>query len=136
MNDVVLDASALVLALNGKTDAADELRTRLLGMRRHAPHLIDAEVGNVLRRHERAAIISSDEAHTALRAARILIDHRYPHAGPLAELAWTWRENLSFSDALYVALAVRLGVPLVTCDVRLSKAPDLPCAVELVCIPR
>lgn len=61
-----------------------------------------------------------------------LINHRYPHAGPLAELAWTWRGNLSFYDALYVALAVRLGVPLVTGDARLSAAPGLSCAVELV----
>ncbi|MGH3906218.1 MAG: type II toxin-antitoxin system VapC family toxin [Pseudonocardiaceae bacterium] len=132
MNDYVLDASALVLALNGKTSAAQTLRARLPGMRRHAPHLIDAEVGNVLRHHERAALISSDEARTALHAARILVDHRYPHAGPLTELAWTMRENLSFYDALYVALAVRLGVPLMTTDIRLSTAPGLPCAVELV----
>lgn len=132
MNDYVLDASALVLALNGKDDAADALRGRLSNMRLHAPHLIDAEVGNVLRRHERAAIISSEEARTALNAARLLIDHRYPHAGPLAELAWTLRANLSFYNALYIALAVRLGVPLVTGDARLSKAPGVACAVELV----
>ncbi len=44
MSDCVLDASAMVLALSGKTDAASALRTRLVGVRRHAPHLIDAEV--------------------------------------------------------------------------------------------
>lgn len=132
MNDCVLDASALVLALSGRTEAADSLRVHLPGMRRHAPHLIDAEVGNVLRRHEQASRIGSAEARTALRAARLLIDHRYPHAGPLAELAWTWRENLSFYDALYVALATHLDVPLVTADGRLGKAPSVPCAVDLV----
>lgn len=131
-NDYVFDASALVLALSGKTEAARSLRGRLPKMRRHAPHLIDAEVGNVLRRHERAERINSEEAHAALRAARVLIEHRYPHAGPLAELAWTLRGNLSFYDALYVALAVRLGIPLVTADARLVRAPDLPCKIELV----
>lgn len=132
MNDYVVDASALVLALNGKTEAADTLRARLPSIRRHAPHLIDAEVGNVLRRHERAEQISSEEAQTALRASRVLIDHRYPHTGPLAELAWTWRDNLSFYDALYVALAVRLAVPLITGNTRIGRAPGLPCTVELV----
>lgn len=132
MNDYVLDASALVLALNGKTAAADTLRARLPSMRQHAPYLVDVEVGNVLRRHEQAARISSDEAHTALRAARVLIDHRYPHTGPLAEQAWVLRHNVSFYDALYVALAAHLGVPLVTADTRLSRAPDLPCKIELV----
>lgn len=131
-DDYVLDASALVLALIGKTDAADALRQQLQTVRRHAPHLIDAEVGNVLRRHERDGRISAQEASAALGASRALIEHRYPHAGPLAELAWTWRANVSFYDALYVALAVRLGVPLITADLKLAKAPNLPCTFEIV----
>lgn len=88
-DDYVLDASALVLVLIGKTEVADTLRERLPQMRRHAPHLIDAEVGNVPRRHERRGYVSGDEAQSALRAGSVLIEHRYPHAGPLAELAWS-----------------------------------------------
>lgn len=132
MSDCVLDASALVLALGGKSSSAAALRTRLAGVRRHAPHLIDAEVGNVLRRHEREGRLSTDEAAHGLRAAAVLIDHRYPHIGPLGRLAWHWRHNLSFYDALYVALAISLDLPLITADVRLSGAPDLPCTIELV----
>lgn len=128
----MLDASALVLALGGKTEAASALRARLAGGRRHAPHLIDAEVGNVLRRHEREARLSPDEALTALRAGRVLVNHRYAVVGPLRETAWTLRHSLSFYDALYVALAGLLELPLITGDVRLSRAPDLPCAIELV----
>lgn len=130
--DYVLDASALVLALVGKTEAAGKLRTRLPIMRRHAPHLIDAEVGNVLRRHERTGLISTQEAHAALDAGRMLIEHRYPHVGPLAQLAWRWRDNLSFYDALHVALAVRLSVPLVTADAKLLRTPGLACEIDLV----
>ncbi|MGC8627930.1 MAG: type II toxin-antitoxin system VapC family toxin [Acidimicrobiales bacterium] len=129
--DYVLDASALVLALIGKSEPAELLRQRLPRMRRHAPHLIDAEVGNVLRRHEQAGRISTNEAQVALLAGRELIELRYPHTGPLAELAWQWRGNLSFYDALYMALAFRLGVPLVTADAKLSKAP-VACEVEVV----
>lgn len=132
MIDYVIDASALVLALGGKTRAADKLRARLPGMRRHAPHLIDAEVGNVLRRHEQAGLLSGVEALAALRATRALVDHRYPHSGALAEHAWSLRHNFSFYDALYVALAARLNVPLLTGDTRLSRAPRLPCQAELV----
>jgi predicted nucleic acid-binding protein len=131
-DDYVLDASALVLALVGKTAAADSLRRRLPTMRRHAPHLIDAEVGNVLRRHEYSGRISDVEARTALTASRVLIEHRYPHLGPLADLAWTWRPDLSFYDALYVALAVQLDVPLITADAKLSRAPGLACEIELI----
>ncbi|MGB8384610.1 MAG: hypothetical protein WCG47_25780 [Dermatophilaceae bacterium] len=43
-----------------------------------------------------------------------------------------WRHTLSFYDALYVALAVWLELPLVTADVRLSEAAGLPCTIELV----
>ncbi|ETW22290.1 type II toxin-antitoxin system VapC family toxin [Mycobacterium gastri] len=132
MNDYVIDASALVLALAGKTKAADRLRARLPGMRRHAPHLIDAEVGNVLRRHELAGLISTREAETAARVASLLIDDRYPHVGVLARRAWTLRHTMTFYDALYVALASYLDIPLLTGDARLSRAPGLICQTELV----
>lgn len=132
MNDYVVDASALVFALAGKTTIAGTLRDRLPAMRRHAPHLIDAEVGNVLRRHEQAGHISTQEAETALRVAGLLVDDRYPHVGALARRAWSLRHNLNFYDALYVALASYLDIPLLTADARLSRAPGLPCRIELV----
>lgn len=132
MTDCALDASALVMALVGKTDAADRLRERLPGLRLHAPHLIDAEVGNVLRRHELSGRISGAEATAALRAAGALIEHRYPHTGSLADLAWELRANVSFYDALYVALATRLGIPLITADARLGSAPGVTCEIEIV----
>jgi predicted nucleic acid-binding protein len=132
VTDLVIDASALMLALTGRSSSADSLRASLPARRRHAPHLIDAEVGNVLRRHERAGLISTAEAVEALRAIQVLVDHRYPSAGPLAEVAWALRDNLTFYDGLYVALAARLGAPLLTCDGRLGRAPGLPCRVELV----
>jgi predicted nucleic acid-binding protein len=132
VTDCVIDASALVMALVGKTDAADRLRERLPGLRLHAPHLIDAEVGNVLRRHELSGRISDTEATAALQAGTALIEHRYPHSGSLADLAWMLRANLSFYDALYVALATRLGVPLITADARLARAPGVDCDVEIV----
>lgn len=132
MTERVLDASVLTYALIGKTSDAASLRAVLRGTTCHAPHLIDAELGNVLRRRVRAEDVTSVQARTALQAARDVIDFRYPHFGALADLAWRWRHDLSFYDALYVALAVRLDIPLVTGDARLSKAPGLPCSIELV----
>ena len=131
MTDCVLDASAVVLATSGRGGDAGALRERLPSMRRHAPHLVDAEVGNVLRRHERAGLISRGEAEAALWSLPVLVQHRYRHVGPLAELAWSLRDNLTFYDALYAALAIRLGAPLLTCDSRLSRAP-LDCEIEVV----
>lgn len=132
MTDYVIDASALVLALADKGDDARDLRSRLPRIRTHAPHLIDAEVGNVLRRQERAGHLSAEEAETAVGLTSAVVDHRYPHGGPLARRAWTLRHNLSFYDALYVALAEYLAIPLLTADERLGRASELPCRTELV----
>lgn len=50
----------------------------------------------------------------------------------MATLAWALRDGLTFYDAQYVALATRLGVPLLTCDTRLARSSALPCVVEVV----
>ena len=132
MNDRVVDASALLMAMSASGHNADELRDKLPSWRISAPHLIDAEVGNVLRRHERAGLMSPERAAATLRATHDLAIRRYPHFGWLAESAWALRANVMFYDALYVALAAVLRVPLVTADAHLANAPRLPCAVELV----
>jgi predicted nucleic acid-binding protein len=132
MTERVIDASVLALALIGRSEEAVNVRRALIEVRCHAPHLVDAEFGNVLRKRTRAGDVTLLQARTALSTASSIVDVRYPHAGNLSELAWTMRDNLSFYDALYVALAVRLDVPLWTGDRRLSRAPGLPCAVDLV----
>ena len=132
MNELVTDASALVYALTLETAAAAELRARLEKTDCHAPHLVDAEFGQALRRHERLGQIDPDRALSALRTGRLLVQNRYPHDGLFGELAWSLRKNLSFYDALYVALAAALQVPLLTADVRLAGTPGLPCEVDLI----
>jgi predicted nucleic acid-binding protein len=44
---LVIDASAMVIALLGTSGEAAALRGRLRAEMCHAPHLIDAEMGNV-----------------------------------------------------------------------------------------
>jgi predicted nucleic acid-binding protein len=55
---------------------------------------------------------------------------RHPHL--LLARAWELRNSVSAHDAQYVALAELLDVPLVTGDERLSRAPGLRCAVDLL----
>ncbi|KAA5830012.1 hypothetical protein F1721_23145 [Saccharopolyspora hirsuta] len=50
----------------------------------------------------------------------------------LADAARELRGAISFCDALHVALAASLDVPLLTADAELSRAPKLPCKVEVV----
>jgi predicted nucleic acid-binding protein len=131
LTDVVLDASATVTALVERTPEAHALRERLGRLGRHAPHLIDAEVGSVLRRRVAAGELPAELAEGALRALDSLVVERYPH-GPLAPAAWRLRHNVSYHDALYVALAARLGATLLTGDKRLANVPGLPCELEVI----
>lgn len=45
---------------------------------------------------------------------------------------WELRENLTASDAAFVATAEALGVPLLTADRRLATATGLRCQLQLI----
>lgn len=128
----VVDASVLVEYLAGGEHAA-QARTRLVGADEElwAPHLVDAEVGHVLRRAVRSGELSAGTARAALGDLADMPITRASHGG-LLERAWTLRANLTFYDALYVALAERLGMAVLTLDARLSRAPGLRAAVDVL----
>lgn len=94
--------------------------------------VVDAEVGNVLRRMVTREMITAAQAVQARRLAVSAVQHRHGHADELGEHAWTFRANVTFYDWLYVALAELLGVPLVTADARIARTRTLRCAVEVV----
>lgn len=131
MTEYVVDASALVAALTRKDAVGAALRRLIGSTRAHAPYLIDAEVGQALRSLERRGDITSDDAATALRALPALIDERFDHV-PLLGPAWQTRHTITFYDGLYAALAAALRMKLLTGDTKLTKAPGLPCEVELI----
>lgn len=128
---VVVDASALVLATTSASTAAVSLRSRFAEERCHAPHLIDAEYGSVLRRMVSAGQLTVDVATGLLEVGPGLIDERYEHRGALAFGAWALRERVTFYDGAYVALAALLRLPLVTAHRRLAAVSGLPCEVEV-----
>jgi predicted nucleic acid-binding protein len=87
----------------------------------HAPHLIDLEIAQVLRRYVRTSIISADRGTEALAD---LIDFpltRYPHNVLLLRI-WQMRHGLTAYEAAYLALAEALDAPLITSDRALAKA--------------
>jgi predicted nucleic acid-binding protein len=128
----VVDASVLVQYLAGG-EHADKARARLLapGESLWAPHLVDPEVGHVLRRAVMAGELRPSRAAAALDDLADLPLRRAGHVG-LLERAWSLRRNLTFHDALYVALAERLDLPLVTLDARLGGAPGVRAVVEVI----
>jgi predicted nucleic acid-binding protein len=128
----VLDASVLVEYLT-RGERAESSRRHLFGSPGWlwAPFLVDAEVGHALRGEVRAGLISARAARAALGDLMEMRLQRVSHH-LLAERAWELRENVSFYDGLYVALAEALEAPLLTLDARLAKAPGLRAEIEVV----
>ncbi|HEV2998261.1 MAG TPA: type II toxin-antitoxin system VapC family toxin [Solirubrobacteraceae bacterium] len=126
---LVVDASALVAYLT-TGEHAEEVRTHLLAPHEAlwAPHLIDAEVGHVLRRSVLTGELGASTARSALVDLADLPLRRAPHRGLLPR-AWALRENLSFYDGLYVALAERLRARLLTLDGRIAGAPGIRASI-------
>lgn len=124
---IVVDASAALAGLLNDGPA----RSLLAGEALHAPHLIDSEVANALRRRVAAGQVDEPDAIQSLGVWRHLGLTRYGVAS-LLDRIWDLRHNLSAYDAGYVALAEALGCALVTADVRLANAAGLRCPVTVV----
>jgi predicted nucleic acid-binding protein len=119
---IVIDAST-VLDLLLNTDDAAAIADRVLvpGETLHAPHLLDLEVAQVLRRYAIAGALTDERGRQALDDLGNLPLDRYPHAVFL-ERIWELRHNLTAYDAAYVALAETLNATLVTRDAALATA--------------
>ncbi len=119
---IVVDASALLEALL-RTPAAEAVTDRLFapGQTLHAPHLIDLEVAQVIRRYVAAGDIAAQRGREALIDLADLSLRRYPHDLFLPRI-WELRHSLTAYDAAYVALAEALDAPLVTRDRRMASA--------------
>jgi predicted nucleic acid-binding protein len=128
---IVLDASATVDWLL-QTTAGLRIEQRIYARKEslHAPHLLDLEVIQVLRRLVREGTISPQRADEAVDDLVALRMTRYPHLLLLGEI-WSRRHNLSAYDAAYVVLAEQLGAVLLTRDRRLASSSGHRAGVEV-----
>jgi predicted nucleic acid-binding protein len=127
---IVVDASA-VLEILLATPAAHAVQGRLLrnGETLHAPHLIDIEVLQVLRRYAARGVLDAERGAEAVSDFLSLPIERYAHEF-LARRIWELKANLTAYDAAYVSLAELLQAPLITRDKRLAKAARVSTLVE------
>jgi predicted nucleic acid-binding protein len=128
---IVLDASAALDWLL-QTSAGQRIEQRIYAQHEslHAPHLLDLEVAQVLRRLVREGAVSAQRADQAIEDLLDLRIARYPHSVLLPRI-WQLRHNLSAYDAAYVVLAEKLGAPLLTRDGRLASASGHAAIIEL-----
>jgi predicted nucleic acid-binding protein len=129
---IVADASAMVEVLL-QLPATEAVEAYLLdpGTTLHAPHLLDVEVVQVVRRLVAAGKIHSRRGREAIDDLADMKIRRHPHDWLLPRV-WELRGNLSAYDAIYVALAEMLDAPLLTRDRRLADAARRYARVEIV----
>jgi predicted nucleic acid-binding protein len=129
---IVVDASTLLEFLLN-TDAAPRVAKRLFDRSEtlHAPHLLDLEIAQVLRRYERAGALSNARAESVFVDLNDLTIARYPYDFLLGRV-WSLRRNLTAYDAVYLALAEVLGATLITRDAAFASAKGHNARVEVV----
>ena len=128
---IVLDASAAIEWLLQTPDGQRiERRIYRRNETLHAPHLLDLEVAQVLRRLVRQGAVGLSRAEEAIEDLQALRVTRHPHAIFLRRIC-QMRDNLSAYDAVYVALAETLKAPLITRDSRLASIPGVSATVEV-----
>jgi predicted nucleic acid-binding protein len=123
---IVIDSSVVVAALvdSGRHgEWAEEILASGLLL---APELVRAEATNVLRRLERAKLITTPEANAA-QADLMQLDVEVFPFEPFADRIWELRHNVTSYDGWYVAIAEALKLPLATLDVPLSRSNGVTC---------
>jgi predicted nucleic acid-binding protein len=127
---IVVDTSALIDAVLARPPKPGLLARLSDDGDLHAPHLNDVEIVQALRRLALATAV----AEARLDDARADLDDialtRYP-LGRLADRVWDLRHRVTAYDAVFVALAEALQVPLITCDRRLARAGGHHAQVEV-----
>lgn len=107
---VVCDASALVAVLLDSGPDGRWATETVVGADLAAPSLLAFESANVIRRHELAGTVTSDQAKQAHADLLDLAVEQWPYE-LLAARAWELRRNLSSYDASCVALAELIDAP-------------------------
>ena len=121
--NVVVDASAAVEYLL-RTETGERASLLADAETIFAPELLDAEVLEILRRLVSAKVLKKSRASQAVADLAQWPVQRLSHRELLAD-AWSLREYVSASDAMYVSAARKQGAILVTADAHLSQAQGL-----------
>lgn len=129
---IVVDASAVIEVLLNRPIAV-RVRERFFRRREEltAPHLLDVEVLQVIRRYALRKEIAAERAAEAVARYREMNIERYAHELLIPRI-WSLRSSFTAYDAAYVALAELLEAPLITTDARLARSSGARHVAELI----
>jgi predicted nucleic acid-binding protein len=129
---IVIDASAIVeLVLRTELGEKVEARALVPQERLHAPHLLDLEVTQVLRRLTQMKEITAARAQEALDDYGGLFIELGAHRELLSRI-WRLRDSLTAYDAAYVTLGEALDAPVITCDAKLARSHGHRAKIDLI----
>jgi predicted nucleic acid-binding protein len=123
---IVVDSSVLVAALVDVGPHGIWAENMLARGSLNAPEFACAEATNILRRLERAKLITTPEANGAQNDL-MQLDIDLFSFEPFADRIWELRHNVTSYDAWYVAVAEALILPLATLDEPLSRSNGVAC---------
>ena len=131
---IVVDASVLASAFGDDEAYGDIARRELLRSGEVAlPDLAYLETVSVLRKRWLAGSLDDQRFRVALGGLSELASDCYPSL-PLLNRVYELRANLTPYDAVYVALAERVGCSLLTLDTRLARAPGPRCVIRVLTV--
>lgn len=120
-----------MVALGEDTKAGALTRERLAREQLVAPEILGLEVLSTWRRLRRHGLLPLGRAAKDVADLSRLPVQRAPHR-PLLGRCWELRDTVTVYDAVYLALAEALAVPLLTADARLARAGGPRCTVEIL----
>jgi predicted nucleic acid-binding protein len=127
---IVVNSSAVVDALTAVA-GSDDLRSFMIGEELAAPTMLNYEVVSALRVLCLGGHLSSSRAEDVLTDFDDLPIQRWPLGNGLRRRALQLRDNVSASDAAYLALAEALDCPLLTRDPRLARSTGHAVRIEV-----
>jgi predicted nucleic acid-binding protein len=128
----VVDASVLTVFYVSDDVRRAAVSSRLaVGDALFAPAHVDVEVASALRGIAKVSKVVERTAPRALTHLAGFAIRRVPLA-PLLQRIWQLRANATAYDAAYIALAERLGCPVITCDAKLAATPGSRCTMEII----
>lgn len=129
---IVVDSS-IILEILLRTKSAHGIEKKIFsrGQTLHAPHLIDIEIAQVIRRYTLAGHVTPERGSQAIEDLMDLRMSKYTHDILLPRI-WELRTNMTAYDAAYVALAEILDSPLLTRDAKLARSVGSSAKIQLI----